>query len=86
MASEKVKKDRIFSETKEHKEPPIPTEVEKQAMTTPEGGDHPLEKVKDGSFDAKRKAPTPPNHLQLQNMFTSLKVEDEPDVRSSESP
>lgn len=33
----------------------------------------------------KRKAPAPPKGLQLQNRFTTLKVEEEPDMVSSRS-
>ena len=81
--------DRIFSETQQLEDPQTPAAVETQTAPIPtimvsatSGEGEGWQLVPSGT---KRKAPAPPKGLQLQNRFTTLKAEEEPDMLSSRS-
>lgn len=81
--------DRVFSETRHLEDPHTPAAVETQTAPIPSI------KVSTTSVEGegwklvpsatKRKVPAPPKGLHLQNRFTTLKVEEEPDMLSCRS-
>lgn len=79
--------DGVSSETQQLEEPQTPTAAEKQAVSTPNIKVSATAGEQEGwtltTSGTKRKAPAPPKGLQLQIMFTILKVELEPDLPSS---
>lgn len=82
--------DRIFSETQQLEQLHTPSVEEKQAVSVfiinvsaNSGKGEGWRMVTSGK---KRKAPVPPNYLQLQNRVTILKAEDKPDVPTSKEP